>query len=175
MKPAAPNNDDTVRVVPRRRQRGAWLFVLAAVLGVAMLGSAGIWLLRPSPPHVQVAVAPVAVAPPTVPPPPASSRAPTPAFQITTATEAEINAHVATSLSLFQLADNPWVLVLDFASLRDQGKMLNRVAAYVEKAGLPHDRVLTDSELEAAIAAQGDTIETFYYGHDYSSATLRRW
>jgi len=39
MKPAAPNNDDTVRVVPRRRQRGAWLFVLAAVLGVAMLGS----------------------------------------------------------------------------------------------------------------------------------------
>ena len=67
------------------------------------------------------------------------------------------------SLTVFRFADNPRILVLDFASLHEQGKMLNRVAAFVEKAGLPHDRVLTDGELEPAIRAQGDTVETFYY------------
>ena len=59
------------------------------------------------------------------------------------------------SLTVFRFADNPKILVLDFASLHEQGKMLNRVAAFVEKAGLPHDRVLTDAELDAAIHARG--------------------
>ena len=76
---------------------------------------------------------------------------------------------------MFRFAANPRILVLDFASLREQGMMLNRVAALVEKAGLPHDRVLTDSELDQAIHAQGDTVETFYYGHDYSAAALVRF
>jgi len=74
---------------------------------------------------------------------------------------------------VFRFADNPRILVLDFASLHEQGRMLNRVAAFVEKAGLPHDRVLTDDELDAAIRAQGDTMETFYLGHDYAVASLR--
>ena len=43
--------------------------------------------------------------------------------------------HVPTSLTVFRLADNPRILVLDFASLHEQGEMLNRVAAFVEKAG----------------------------------------
>ena len=98
-----------------------------------------------------------------------------PAFQIATATETQIDRHVATALTIFRFADNPRILVLDFASLYEQGKMLNRVAAFVEKAGLPHDRVLTDNELEAAILARGDTVETFYFGHDYSASALRRF
>ncbi len=65
--------------------------------------------------------------------------------------------------------------MLDFASLHEQGKMLNRVAAFVEKAGLPHDRVLTDDELDTAIRARGDTVETFYFGHDYAASALRRF
>ena len=44
----------------------------------------------------------------------------------------------------------------------------------IEKAGLPRDRVLTDGELEAAIRERGDTVETFYYGHDYAAASLVR-
>ena len=76
---------------------------------------------------------------------------------------------------MFRFADNPAILVLDFASLHEQGKMLNRVAAFVEKARLPHDRVLTDSELDAAIQAKGDTVETFYFGHDYAAASLARF
>ena len=122
-----------------------------------LAGSAAFWLLRP-PQHSPLA--PVATAP---------------AFQISTATETEINEHVPTSLTVFRFADNPRILVLDFASLHEQGKMLNRVAAFVEKAGLPHEHVLTDDELDAAIHAQGDTIETFYLGHDYAAASLARF
>lgn len=98
-----------------------------------------------------------------------------PAVQISTATETEIGEHVPTALTVFRFADNPRILVLDFASLHEQGKMLNRVAALVEKAGLPHDRVLTAAELDAAIHAQGDTIETFYLGHDYAATALARF
>jgi len=98
-----------------------------------------------------------------------------PAFRIEAATEQQIREHVPTSLTVFRFNGNPHILVLDFASLLEQGRMLNRVAALVEKKGLPHDRVLSDSELEQAIQAQGDTDETFYYGHDYSAASLARF
>ena len=77
--------------------------------------------------------------------------------------------------TVFRFAPNPRILVLDFASLLEQGQMLNRVAALVEKAGLPHDRVLTGYEIAAAIRASGDTVETFYYGHDYDAASVTRF
>jgi hypothetical protein len=96
-------------------------------------------------------------------------------FPIETADEAEIRAHVPTGLTVFRFAANPSIIVLDFASLRQQGLMLNRVAALIEKGAMPHDRVLNDTELDAAISAGGDTVETFYYGHDYSAAALARF
>src|SRR5215831_15291531 len=70
---------------------------------------------------------------------------------------------------------NPAILVLDFASLRRQGLMLNRVAALIEKAAEPRDRVLSDGELDQAIRAHGDTVETYYYGHDYRASDLARF
>lgn len=79
------------------------------------------------------------------------------------------------NVAAFHFAPNPRILVLDFASLRDQGLMLNRAAAFVEKAGLPHTRLLGDDALNAAIAAGGDTIETFYYGHDYGATAMVRF
>lgn len=100
-------------------------------------------------------------------------------FQIESATEQQILDHVpapgATDPTVFRFAPNPRILVLDFASLLEQGRMLNRVAALVEKAGLPHDRVLTSFELADAIRASGDTVETFYYGHDYDAASVIRF
>jgi hypothetical protein len=96
-----------------------------------------------------------------------------------TATEQQILDHVpvtgAPDPTVFRFAPNPRILVLDFASLLEQGQMLNRVAALVEKAGLPHDRVLTGYEIAAAIRASGDTVETFYYGHDYDAASVTRF
>lgn len=100
-------------------------------------------------------------------------------FRIETGTEQSILDHVppgaAPDLTVFRFKPNPRILVLDFTSLREQGRMLNRAAALIEKSGLPHDRLLSEVDLVAAIRAGGDTVETFYYGHDYSSAELIRF
>ena len=94
---------------------------------------------------------------------------------IRTATEAEIVADVPQTLTLFRFAPIPAVLVLDFPTLAEQGRMLNRIAALVEKRGLPHDHLLNDAQLDAAIRAGGDTPDTYYYGHDYPAGEIRRF
>ena len=104
-------------------------------------------------------------------------------FVVTSATEQQILDHVSrpapnggpAPVTVFHFIPNPGILVLDFASLRDQGLMLNRTAAFVEKAGLPHDHLLDDADLAAAIKASGDTPETYYYGHDYGHPAITRF
>jgi len=86
-----------------------------------------------------------------------------------------ILANRAEALTIFRVDQNPLIVVLDFPSLTEQGRMLNRIAALVEKAGLPRDRVLDDGALAAAIAARGETVETFYFGHNYRAADLLRF
>ncbi len=98
-----------------------------------------------------------------------------PGEDIRTGSEAAILANDPEHLTVFRFAPNPGILVLDFPDLAQQGQMLNRVAAFVEKAGLPHDRVLTDAELDAAIRTSGETPSTYYYGHDYRAADLVRF
>ncbi len=171
MAPVEPGSDDTIRIPsPPRRTRGG---LFAAIAVVALLAvSAGGWLLWPSPSAPPSVSAPTARAPAASEAPVAASR---PVFPIEIATEQQIRDHAPANLSIFRFADNPQILVLDFASLHDQGRMLNRVAALVEKVGLPRDRVLTDSQLDEAIRSQGDTIETFYYGHDYGAGSLVRF
>ncbi len=115
----------------------------------------------------------VALRPPgraPAPPPPV-----VPGEDIRPASEAEILANDPERLTVFRFASNPGILVLDFPTLAQQGQMLNRVAAFVEKAGLPHDRVLTEAELDAAIRTSGETPATYYYGHDYRAADLIRF
>jgi hypothetical protein len=161
---ADPGPDDTVRILPRRR-RTAWPIIVAAVIAVAVGGSAAVWLLWPRfTPLPVVATSPAS--------PPAVAAVP---FDIVTAGETRIAEHVPPSLTVFRFADNPHILVLDFASLTEQGRMLNRLAAFVEKSGVPHDRVLTDAELEAKISEHGDTMETYYLGHDYAAAAVARF
>lgn len=189
-KPTAADDDPTVKIVrtppppapptaPRRAQpaKPAARVGLSLALAGAFVVSAGVgtlgWVLWPRPaanPHTPAMPVPVTSAPviPIAPPPATSPLE----FQIATATEAHIRTHVATATTVFRFASNPNILVLDFASLRDQGLMLNRIGAFAEKATAPHDRVLTDAELDRVIQTSGDTIETFYYGHDYSAATV---
>jgi hypothetical protein len=173
--------------------------VVASVL-VVLLASAGGWLLWPAgrpaappitvPPSAPVAT-PQAVAPQLVAPGATGSSVArglqglnfgTPGkaeFSIEAATEQQILDHVPTAgttdPTVFRFAPNPRILVLDFASLLEQGRMLNRIAALIEKSGLPHDRVLTSYEIAAAIRASGDTVETFYYGHDYDAGSVIRF
>ncbi len=131
---------------------------------------------------VPASVSPATISPATLSPATLSPAEPAPApaaFSIETATEQQILAHVpangAPDPMIFRFKANPRILLLDFASLLDQGRMLNRVAALSEKSGLPHDRLLSDSELDTAIRAGGDTAETFYYGHDYGAPELLRF
>ncbi len=122
----------------------------------------------------QVALlAPVPKPPETTPP--ITAPAPLPPFDIKPADEAAILAHSAAELAVFHFVPAPSVVVLDFPSLLDQGMALNRVAAFVEKAGQPHDRVLDDAGLDAAVKAHGDTTGSYYYGHDYTAAQLARF
>jgi hypothetical protein len=155
-------------------------FVALGAALVAVLAGAGLWSLWPptSPPETagQIARKP-ANAPPAQNRPEPGPRSPD--FKIESATEQTILDHIpadaANDLAVFRFAANPRIVVLDFASLRDQGLMLNRMAALIEKTGLPRDRLLTDPELDAAVHASGDTVETYYYGHDYGAASLVRF
>ncbi|MDE2007661.1 MAG: hypothetical protein KGI51_13920, partial [Rhodospirillales bacterium] len=107
-------------------------------------------------------------------PPPTRALAATPP-PIRTATHEQILDDKPAHLTLFRYADNPDILVLDFPTLDAQGLMFDRVAALVEKAGLPRDRVMPWAALKAHIVAGGDTIGTYYYGDDYSAAALARF
>jgi hypothetical protein len=150
----APEGEETVRMAApspaaRSRQRGSddRRLLLWAALAAALVVFAAIYFLFLTPPS----------------------------FPIHTADEAEILAARPTRLLFFRFRPDPDVIVLDFPTLHEQGQMLNRVAALVEKAGGPRDRVLTDKELAAAISASGATPDTYYYGHDYRAADLVRF
>jgi hypothetical protein len=92
-----------------------------------------------------------------------------------TATIAQIDAHRGTTPTLFHLQEDPNVLVLDFPVLHEQAQMLNRIAALIEKADMPRDRVVTEAELDAPIHAAGGDPDAYYYGHDYRAADLARF
>lgn len=109
------------------------------------------------------------------PPAPPSSTATDMTIPIAVATEAEIAVHDSDRLRVFRYADNPLILIIDYPTLHQQGLALNRVAAFIEKASLPKDRVLDDETLAAEIARSGETIDSYYYGHDYAAADLARF
>ena len=177
-----------VAAAPRRR----WPWLLGGLLVAGGAGGLAVALLRPAPPPAVAPVvpaprpaapaavpAPKPVAPQAAPVPPASqapqAAPPVPAFALRSADAAGILADPATRLTIFRFAPEPSVVVLDFPTLDQQGQMLNRVAALVEKARLPRNHVLTDAELATAIRESGDTAATYYYGHDYPVAALVRF
>lgn len=175
---------------PQPPARPAWPW-LALGLGAVVAAGLGGWWLALAPlrqePAAEVAVpsapmpAPAAAAPGAVPAPapmpepvalPAPSRlaALPPLME-----EVAIAAHRDDQPRLIRYAGNPAIFVLDYPTLAAQGAALNRVAALVEKAGLPRDRVLTEAEMAAAIARSGDSAATFYFGHNYRGADLARF
>jgi hypothetical protein len=184
-KPASDDDDDaTVRLPrpgPRARPRWPWLLG-----GAAIAAGLIVVVLWPAPPPSQPLPPAIGATAPASPPAPAAA-APAPAVMppaapaapstapLRSADEAGILADTPEQLTVFRFAPAPLVIVLDFPSLEQQGRMLNRVAALVEKSGLPRDRVLNDADLDAAIRSHGDTVATYYYGHDYSAAALARF
>lgn len=176
---------------------GAVVAVLGAAGGTAwyLLGGSGPGEPPPKPetPSVATAAPPVAraasaspaaaVPGPTAGITPAAVVAaaiPVPAPRLTDepprlASEEAIFGHRAALPTVFRLAANPRVFVIDFPDLELQGATFNRVAALVEKIGQPRDRVLGDIALASAIASSGDTPATYYYGHNYRGRELERF
>ena len=148
------DDDATIRLRRAPVRRSLRAAVLAAIVALAAIGGGVAWYARR-------------------PPPQTAGMAAIPALNL--ADEAQIRADRPAQLAAFRFAPNPGIVVLDFPGLRQQGLMFNRIAAFAEKIGQPHDRVLTDAQLDQAIRAHGDTVETYYYGHDYAAATLRRF
>lgn len=157
-------NDDTV--VLRRRAKPGGMAWAAAGAGLAVLvilaGGAAWWARTPG----RVAAVPTPIAVPV----PVSVFEPIPA-----ASEAEILAAHPAVRTMLRFGPNPAITVLDFPTLAEQGRMLNRIAAWAEKSGVPHDRVLDDAGLAAAIQSSGATADTYYFGHDYRGADVVRF
>lgn len=81
----------------------------------------------------------------------------------------------ANQLVVHILPDSPDIYVLDFPSLAQQGAMFNRLVAFIERAGAPHDRVLTDAELADLIRSVGRKPTTFAFGNDFRVSEVVRF
>jgi hypothetical protein len=184
VKRPVPDSDDIVRVrptlvpdQPQPRQPSVWSRIAVGVAVGAGVGGAAVgfsWLVWPG--FHPASVAPVAEQAPVPAPPPSPPLVESaPSIAIETAAVAQNRSHQPVGISFLRLVEAPRILVLDFASLKQQAHMLDRVAALVERANQPKDRILTAEELDRAVRADGDADAGFYYGHDYSAASLIRF
>ncbi len=149
--------------VPQRAVVGGlpgWAWALAALLLAGALGLAGLLWWRTDAAASSTAAAPGAAAPRGGPP---------------SLSMAELLAGHSADWRVARLHESPAVLVIEFPNLAEQGAAMNRLAALLEKADAPRDRVLGDNELAALIARAGDNAQTFYLGHDYEGRGLARF
>ncbi|MEO5347263.1 MAG: hypothetical protein H7834_12940 [Magnetococcus sp. YQC-9] len=75
---------------------------------------------------------------------------------------------------VYRLAENPRLLIFDFADLARQGAAFNRMAAFLEKRGTV-DKILDDRQLEARIAEEHTDANHFFLGHDYRISDVARF
>jgi hypothetical protein len=194
--PADADADEDTLIMRRLRvdsasgKRRPALSSPATWLGLAMLAIllAGVaaWTWRGvEPPAVQsvVAAAPAAPQQPPAPQPaPAAQQAAAapqqallpqqpPAPHITDARLAEIDGLRHSGAAVYRLVENPRILLIDFPTLAEQGRAMNRLAALIEKSGMPHDRVLTEPEMALAVPNP----DTYYLAHDYAATSLARF
>lgn len=73
---------------------------------------------------------------------------------------------------VFDYGGRSLILVIDFPTLAEQGKMFNRIVALIERIGAPRERVLDNEELARFIRSVGKTEATLAYGNDFLVAEL---
>lgn len=131
---------------------------------------------RPAdPPRDEAATAaPLVILPDPLAAPPAEATRP-PHADPPPLSEPELVALLPAEPRVLRLRENPRVFILLFPTLEEQGAALNRMAALIEKAGLPRDRLLDDDALARAIREQGEAAATWYLGHDYNGSDLARF
>jgi hypothetical protein len=190
MKRRPPANADEDTLIMRRlradRPIGKWRMALRSPstwLGLAMLaillGGVAAWVLNglgpPSgQPIVEAAPAAQQQAPAqqqTSPQQQALLLPQPPAPRITDARLAEIDGLRHGGTAIYRLVENPRILLIDFPTLAEQGRAMNRLAALIEKSGMPRDRVLSEAEMATAIPNP----DTYYFAHDYAATSLARF
>jgi hypothetical protein len=87
----------------------------------------------------------------------------------------EVHTTAVVQTTMLRLHENDRIFVLLFPDLAAQAAMLNRLAALIEKATLPRDRIASHAELAETIARSGETAERWYLGHDYSGTAIARF
>jgi len=152
------------------RGRGPWFWIAGLLLLVIAGGGLGALLWVPLSPPASPTPAPIQAPIQAPPPEPAALDIP-----LRTAAIAAIDTRRGTGPAVFRLDVDPAILVLDFPDLHIQALMLNRVAALIEKADMPRERVVTEAELDAHVRAAGEDPDQYYYGHDYRAADLARF
>lgn len=141
----------------------AWLRLWGPAVLLVLLIAAGGWLAwRWS------ADAPVSQVHPVSPVPAVPAALPE-------ASLADLLAGHSSDWRVLRLQGRPDIVVIEFPGLAEQGATMNRIAALLEKAGAPRDRVLDDAALQRLITASHDNEQTFYEGHDYRSVGLARF
>ena len=135
--------------------------LVAAIIFTAPSSTA----LAPAPPVAAPTLAPSAV--------PTLTQPPTPALTVQT-TAAWLAGHDR-DWRVGRVAGYPAVVLIEFPGLAAQGRTMNRLAALLEKAGAPRNRVLDDASLQQLILRTGATGESFYQGHDYRGEGIARF
>jgi len=189
MKRRPPANADEDTLIMRRlrpdhpvAKRRTALRSPSTWLGLAMLaillGGVAAWaLIGLGPPSVQpiVTAAPAAQQPAPAqqqtPPPQQALLPQPPAPRIADARLSEIDGLRHAGTAVYRLVENPRILLIDFPTLAEQGRAMNRLAALIEKSGMPHDRVLSEPEMTLAVPNP----DTYYLAHDYAATSLARF
>jgi hypothetical protein len=86
-----------------------------------------------------------------------------------------LEAPTSPRLRWSRLKTNPAILVIEFPTLHEQGLAMNRLAAMFEKRAAQRERVLSSLELDELMRRSGDTVASFYQGHDYPAAKVARF
>lgn len=149
--------------------RKGWLTAVAiAALGGALASG---WVWHASVPAVPVLTAPAATSTPT----PTSPGGPPDASAPLASINELLSAPAAREWRWHRLRDNPAILAIEFPGLTEQGQALNRMAAMYEKRDGSPDRVLTDTQMSQLLLRSGDSVASFYQGHDYTADQLARF
>ena len=76
------------------------------------------------------------------------------------------------SIVVWQLVENPEVMVIDFPTMTQQGHTFNRITQLTEQFNEPYKRVLTTAELNKYFESIRRSDATFAYGHDVLMSEL---
>ena len=88
------------------------------------------------------------------------------AFDVVSADVDTILGTRSGKLSVWQLSDNPNIILFDFPSLTEQGRSFNRITQLIDQFNEPFKRVLGNVEFVKYLEAMRRNQANFAYGHD---------